>query len=84
MHRYFSDAKFQFRINYNQADNWERELNNDYKTANTIKVNTQYYGSVQNEGTRTGIKFRYLEMEVFHKFYATSMNRRVWDSLFIQ
>lgn len=45
----FSDAKFQFRINFNQADNWERELNNNYQTANTIKVNTQYYGSAQNE-----------------------------------
>ena len=44
-----SDAKFQFRINYNQVDNWERELNNDYQTANTIKVNTQYYGNSQKD-----------------------------------
>lgn len=51
-----SDAKFQFRINYNQADNWEKELNNDYKTANIIKVNTQYYGSVQNEDDKDWYK----------------------------
>ena len=52
----FSDAKFQFRINYNQVDNWEKELNNDYKTANIIKVNTQYYGSVQNEDDKDWYK----------------------------
>ena len=46
----FSDAKFQFRINYSQANNWERELNNTYQTANTIKINTQYYGSAQDYG----------------------------------
>ena len=53
---YFSDAKFQFRINYNQADNWERELNDTYQTSNTIKVNTQYYGNLQNRYDRDWYK----------------------------
>ena len=76
---YFSDAKFQFRINYNQADNWERELNNDYKTANTIKVNTQYYGSLQKEWDEDWYKVQIpgngsLSINFTHKYESG-----VWD-----
>ena len=76
---YFSDAKFQFRINYNQADNWEKELNNDYKTANIIKVNTQYYGSVQNDYDQDWYKVQIsgngsLSINFTHKYESG-----VWD-----
>ena len=76
---YFSDAKFQFRINYNQVDNWEKELNNDYKTANTIKVNTQYYGSLQKEWDEDWYKVQIpgngsLSINFTHKYESG-----VWD-----
>lgn len=36
---YFSDANFNFRINYESSGNWETELNDTYQNADSINAN---------------------------------------------
>ena len=47
---FITHAKLQFRINYNQSDNWEIEPNNNYSKATLINMNTAYYGGLQKSG----------------------------------
>lgn len=54
---YFSDANFNFRINYESSGNWETELNDTYQNADTINVNNLYYGSLQRNGDVDWYKF---------------------------
>lgn len=54
---YFSDANFNFRINYESFGNWETELNDTYQNADSINVNNMYYGSLQRGGDVDWYKF---------------------------
>ena len=54
---YFSDANFNFRINYESSGNWETELNDTYQNADSINVNNMYYGSLQRGGDVDWYKF---------------------------
>lgn len=54
---YFSDANFNFRINYESSGSWETELNDTYQNADTINVNNLYYGSLQRNGDVDWYKF---------------------------
>lgn len=42
------EAEYNFRVNYTASSYWEKELNNNYKTATPISMNTSYNGNVSN------------------------------------
>lgn len=44
----FSNVNFKFRINYTEAGNWEKEVNDVYGNASVINSDTLFYGSLQN------------------------------------
>lgn len=45
----FSNVNFKFRINYTEAGNWEKEVNDVYGNASVINSDTLFYGSLQND-----------------------------------
>lgn len=45
---YFTTADYGFKINYGKSSVWEKEFNDNFETANTIKTNTKYHGSIRN------------------------------------
>lgn len=44
----FSDKTYNITINYNEADNWESEVNNTSDKANEISLNSAYYGTLRS------------------------------------
>lgn len=53
----YTTAGFNFKVNYSATSNWEKELNNDYKSANAIKTNTAVHGSIQKYRDEDWYKF---------------------------
>lgn len=43
---YWTNVKYNFKIVYSNENAWETELNNSFATADQIKVNNNYYGSI--------------------------------------
>ena len=48
---FWSDKKYEVKINYAASNVWETEFNDDYSSADLIKLNTTYYGSLQRGRT---------------------------------
>lgn len=46
---YEADCDYSLKINFSEASGWEKEFNDEYATANHIKVNTVYYGSTMSK-----------------------------------
>ena len=66
----FADKSFTLRVNYTVSYNWETEYNNTYSTADVVKVNSDFYGSLYENGDVDFYKFTisdpgkvYLELE---------------------
>lgn len=49
---YWTDIKYNLTVNFVESSTWEKEANNTYDTANSIGVNTMYYGSI-SDGSST-------------------------------
>ena len=45
---WYSTLEYGLKVNYKASAVWEKEINNDYKTATSISLNTTYYGSIQD------------------------------------
>ena len=43
-----STAKYNVRVDFTQADNWEKEVSKTPETATVIAVNKDYYGTIHN------------------------------------
>ena len=44
----YSEVNYQIKVNYTSSASWEKEFNNTYNSANSISMNTTYYGSIMN------------------------------------
>lgn len=44
-----NSSEYSFTVNYNSADNWETEMNNNITEADSISVNETFYGSTINK-----------------------------------
>ena len=45
---YWTNKKYNLNVVYSEGNNWERESNNTFATANTVNTNTAYYGSISD------------------------------------
>lgn len=54
----YSDATYSFRINYSATNQWEKEVNDGYGTANDIKLNAAYSGANQFSNDKDYYKFK--------------------------
>lgn len=48
----WSSNTYSFTINYNETGAWEKELNNDKYSANSIETGTNYHGAISNGDDR--------------------------------
>lgn len=60
--RSWSDGRIDYstytlKVNYTQADNWESEINNSYSDADSVPVNSSFYGSICGTGDSDWFKF---------------------------
>jgi hypothetical protein len=53
----YSDKDYRIKINYHSSGVWETEFNDSYAAADTIGLNTAYYGSLRNSGDADWYKF---------------------------
>lgn len=44
----WTDVSYYFSIQYTASDDWETEFNDTFQSADTIKTNSKYYGSIKN------------------------------------
>lgn len=45
---YWTNVKYNLTVSYSEGNNWEKEINNTFSTANSINTNTTYYGSISD------------------------------------
>lgn len=53
----WSDASYNFIVHSNPADNWEKEKNETFETANVVGTNTAIYGSIRQDNDIDFYKF---------------------------
>lgn len=53
----WSDASYNFIVHSNPADNWEKEKNETFETANVFGTNTAIYGSIRQDNDIDFYKF---------------------------
>ena len=53
----YSNINYNFKINYSSSSYWEKEFNDSYSTADTINVNTKYYGTTRHDNDVDWYKF---------------------------
>ena len=70
---WYSDISFNFRINYEVTNSWEKEYNDTYQVASAINLNEQYYGDLQYDYDVDWYKFTlpqdgYISMDFTHGY----------------
>ena len=78
---WYTDINFNFRINYEVTNSWEKEYNDTYQIASDVNLNEQYYGALQYSDDVDWYKFTlpqdgYISMDFTHNY--VEMDRRYW------
>ena len=79
----YSDANYNIKINFTQSNGWETEFNDDYSSADSISVNSVYYGSLRTSSDTDWYKFTldadgYISLTFTHDFLES--NNSFWKA----
>ena len=74
------DVDYNFKLNYTASNEWEKEFNENYSTANAVSSNTTVYGSIResddNDWYKAEIsKAGYISLNFQHAYVETSEKR---------
>lgn len=56
---YWTDVKYNLVVAFSEDNNWEKEINDTFETANIVKTNNKYYGSISDADSRDGDYYRF-------------------------
>ena len=76
-HDYHSSVPYELKLNYTPANDWEQEFNDDFKTADSLTVNSVKHGSLMHSYDEDYYVFRLERPEVvdlsfFHEYIDNS------------
>lgn len=56
---YWTDVKYNLVVAFSEDNNWEKEINDTFETANIVKTNNKYYGSISDADSMDGDYYRF-------------------------
>ena len=79
---YHNTSTYQIKVNYTQSSVWEREFNDSRSSADSLKVNTTYYGAIASSNDEDYYSFTlskagYVSLSFGHDFIDSSSS--YWD-----